>query len=73
MLEVAPELGHKPSTGLDIYGRLFEEFDPARRRPAVDVIREAREAVRDGVVPTGYPAAGRNDDEADGATAKGSR
>jgi hypothetical protein len=56
VLEVAPELGHKPSTCLDIYGRLFDEFDPARRRPAVDVIREARKAVHDGAVPTGYPA-----------------
>ena len=27
VLEVAPQLGHKPSTCLDIYGRLFEEFD----------------------------------------------
>jgi hypothetical protein len=42
VLEVAPELGHKPSTCLDIYGRLFEEFDPSQRRPAVDVIRETR-------------------------------
>jgi hypothetical protein len=56
VLEVAPELGHKPSTCLDIYGRLFEEFDPARRRPAVEVIREARKAIRDGALPTGYPA-----------------
>jgi hypothetical protein len=48
VLEVAPQLGHKPSTCLDIYGRLFEEFDPARRRrPAGEVIREARKAVRD--------------------------
>jgi site-specific recombinase XerC len=46
VLEVAPQLGHKPSTCLDIYGRLFEEFDPARRRPAIEVIREARRAVR---------------------------
>jgi hypothetical protein len=28
VLEVAPELAHKPSTCLNIYGRLFEEFDP---------------------------------------------
>jgi hypothetical protein len=55
VLEVAPELGHKPSTCLDIYGRLFEEFDPPRRRPAVEVIREARKAVRAGAVPTEYP------------------
>jgi hypothetical protein len=38
-LEVAAQLGHQPSTCLDIYGRLFEEFDPAQRRPAVKVIR----------------------------------
>jgi site-specific recombinase XerD len=56
VLEVAPQLGHKPSTCLDIYGRLFEEFDPSRRRPAVEVIREARKAVRDGGLPTDYPA-----------------
>ena len=71
VLEVAPELGHKPSTCLDIYGRLFEEFDPSQRRPAVDVIREARDAVRKGAVPTGYPALGRNEDDANGASAKG--
>jgi integrase len=56
VLEVAAQLGHKPSTCLDIYGRLFEEFDPAHRRPAVDVIQQARRAARDGAVPTEYPA-----------------
>jgi site-specific recombinase XerC len=70
VLEVAPELGHKPSTCLDIYGRLFEEFDPSQRRSAVDVIREARHAVRKGAVPTGYPALRRGQDDADGASAK---
>jgi hypothetical protein len=45
VIVVAREMGHKPSTCLDIYGRIFEEFDSAHRRPAVDVIREAREAV----------------------------
>ena len=69
VLEVAPQLGHKPSTCLDIYGRLFEEFDPSQRRPAVDVIREARMAVRDGVLPTGYPAGQRPDDGPPHATA----
>ena len=59
MLEVAPELGHKPSTCLDIYGRLFEEFDPARRRPAVEVIREARKAVRDGACTHWVPGSVR--------------
>jgi hypothetical protein len=51
VLEVATQLGHKPGTCLDIHGRLFEEFDPARRRPAVEVIEEARRAVRDGLYP----------------------
>jgi hypothetical protein len=31
----------------------------------VDVIREAREAIRDGAVPTGYAAAGDGDAESD--------
>jgi integrase len=33
VLEVAAQLGHKPSTCLDIYGRLFEEFDPPAGAP----------------------------------------
>ena len=70
VLEVAPELGHKPSTCLDIYGRLFEEFEPSLRRPAAEVIREARDAVRSGAVPTGYPAARRDEGEDDGAAAE---
>jgi site-specific recombinase XerD len=71
VLEVAPQLGHKPSTCLDIYGRLFEEFDPSRRRPAVEVIREARRAVRDGGLPTDYPAGQRPDDGSAPTTAEG--
>ena len=67
VLEVAAQLGHKPSTCLDIYGRLFEEFDPARRRPAVEVIEEARSAVRAGAVPTEYPGGLRGDDPPDSA------
>jgi hypothetical protein len=68
VLEVAPQLGHKPSTCLDIYGRLFEEFDPARRRPAVEVIREARKAVRVGALPAGSPAGPLRSDQAGRAT-----
>jgi hypothetical protein len=71
VLEVAPQLGHKPSTCLDIYGRLFEEFDPSRRRPAVEVIREARRAVLDGGLPTDYPAGQRPDDGSAPTTAEG--
>ncbi len=70
MLEVAAQLGHKPSTCLDVYRRLFEEFDPARRRPAVEVIEEARRAVRDGALPTGYPD-GLPGDDATGPAAAG--
>jgi site-specific recombinase XerD len=70
VLEVAAQLGHKPSTCLDIYGRLFEEFDPARRRPAVEVIEEARMTVRDGALPTGYPD-GLPGDDATGPAAAG--
>ena len=70
VLEVAAQLGHKPSTCLDIYGRLFEEFDPARRRPAVDVIQEARRAVHDGAVPTEYPAGHPKDNQRRGPVAR---
>jgi hypothetical protein len=69
VLEVAAQLGHKPSTCLYIYGRLFEEFDPARRRPAVEVIEEARRAVRDGAVPTEYQGGLRGDDSSGPAAA----
>jgi integrase len=63
VLEVAPELGHKPSTCLDIYGRLFEEFDPARRRAAIDVIRDAPERpFATERCPLGYPAEPRASD-----------
>jgi hypothetical protein len=54
VIVVAREMGHKPSTCLEIPGRIFEEFDPAHRHPAVDVIREARDAVAAGVVPAEY-------------------
>jgi hypothetical protein len=63
VLEVAPQLGHKPSTCLDIYGRLFEEFDPARRRAAIDVIRDAPERpFATERCPLGYPAEPRASD-----------
>ena len=70
VLEVAAQLGHKPSTCLDIYGRLFEEFDPARRRPAVEVIEEARMTARDGALPTGYPG-GLDGEDSSGPAAVG--
>ena len=58
VVEIAPQLGHSPATCLRYYARVFEEFDPAERRPAEELIREARDAVEMGDVPTRYPAAG---------------
>jgi site-specific recombinase XerC len=69
VVEVARQLGHSPATCLRDYASVFEEFDPAQRRPAEDIVREARELVastpRDalvtrlakGAVPAQYPAA----------------
>jgi site-specific recombinase XerD len=57
VLEVAPQLGHSAATCLDYYGREFKEFAGLEKRPAEDVIAEARETVSRGGVPTGYPAA----------------
>jgi integrase len=42
ILEVARQAGHSPQTCLRTYAHLFDDFDPAERRPAEDVIREAR-------------------------------
>lgn len=58
VLEVAPELGHSAATCLRYYARQFREFDPSQRRPAEQVIRDAREQVAAEDVPAGYPAAG---------------
>lgn len=46
VVEVARQLGHSPQTCLRDYASVFEEFDPAKRRPAEDVIREARDHQR---------------------------
>lgn len=42
ILQVAAEAGHSPQTCLSRYAHVFAEFDPADRRPAEDVIYEAR-------------------------------
>jgi integrase len=44
ILEVARQAGHSPQTCLRDYGHLFDEFDPANREPAEEVIRAARES-----------------------------
>ena len=42
ILEVARQAGHSPQTCLRTYAHLFDDFDPADRRLAEDVIWEAR-------------------------------
>jgi site-specific recombinase XerD len=54
VVELAPELGHSPATCLRYYARVFEEFKGLPRCPALDVIREARDAVAAGAVPPRY-------------------
>jgi hypothetical protein len=54
VVELAPELGHSPATCLKYYARVFEEFKGLPRCAAVEVIREAREAVAAGGVPARY-------------------
>jgi integrase len=69
-VEVAQQLGHSVQTLLRDYADVFHELDPAQRRPAEDIVREARELVRTrpaaelvkalkaGQVPAQYPATG---------------
>jgi hypothetical protein len=41
--------------GLHLHARALSALDAARHGPGVHVDQEARERVRDGAVPTGYP------------------
>ena len=41
--------------GLHAHARACSALDAARHRPGIHVDQEARERVRDGAVPTGYP------------------
>ena len=43
-IEVARQLGHSPTICLRDYAQVFDEHDPADRKPAVQVIAEARSA-----------------------------
>jgi integrase len=45
VVEVARQMGNAPQTCLRAYAGLFEEFDPADRKPAEDVIAAARAEV----------------------------
>jgi integrase len=67
VVSVAKRLGHSPATCLRDYASEFEEFDPSIRRPAEEIMREARElvaktprtdlveALAQRRVPAGYP------------------
>lgn len=44
IVEVARQLGHSPVVCLRDYAQVFDDHDPADRKPAVEVIRQAREA-----------------------------
>ena len=48
VVEIAQQAGHSPAMTLDTYGHVIEELAGTERRPAEDVIREAREAVASG-------------------------
>lgn len=46
IVDVANQAGHSPRTCLSTYAHVFAEFDPADRRPAEDVIFDARGSAR---------------------------
>jgi transposase-like protein len=43
VVEVARQAGHSAETCLRHYARVFEEYDPGQRVPAVERIRQARQ------------------------------
>lgn len=43
VVDVARQAGHSPTMTLDVYGHVFDEFDPAERVPADEQIRRARD------------------------------
>lgn len=43
IVDVARQAGHSPTMTLDVYGHVFDEFDPANGIPAAEQIRRARE------------------------------
>lgn len=54
VVELAPELGHSATTCLRYYGRVFTELKGRPKRPAVELIAEARAAVAAAAVPPEY-------------------
>jgi integrase len=43
IIDIARQAGHSPTMTLDVYGHVFDEFDPAERISAEDRIRRARD------------------------------
>ncbi len=67
IVEIARQAGHSPTMTLDTYGHVFDELDGSARRPAEDVIRDARNTVSRGVGapsvhPRNRPDASENDE-----------
>jgi integrase len=48
VLEVAEQLGHAPTMTLDVYGHVLAELAAQTKRPAADLIAEARERLAGG-------------------------
>jgi hypothetical protein len=44
VVDIGRQAGHSPTMTLDVYGHVFDEFDPAERISAEDRIRPARDA-----------------------------
>lgn len=51
ILQVARQAGHSATMTLEVYGHVFDEFDPEQRISAAEAIRQAREKY----VPGSYP------------------
>jgi integrase len=43
IVDIARQAGHSPTMTLDVYGHVFDEFDPGERVSAVEQIRRARD------------------------------
>ena len=56
IVEIARQAGHSPTMTLNTYGHVFDELDGGIKRPAEDVIRDARNtAIREARAPSVHP------------------
>jgi hypothetical protein len=55
VIEVARQAGHSPTMALATYGHVIEELEGTDRRPAEDIIREARARRVSSVFPQDAP------------------